>query len=393
VLTATITNNEQEQRRSDQERKGVRKNEARPANLHAELARLVLNMMMVKGVASSNSVVVTMMAVNRNCKPWAFRRHIILTLTLSLLSVHVRGISSKSAPFVFTTAATRVSTGLENLGNTCYINAQLQCAYHIPLVQRLICQQRYQEQVCVPVNDEDDPVAEDACEAPPPKEESIALQALRLVFQDMEQAAEKTGVVASTRVLCHSLGIPVMEQQDTQEFWKLLLPAMDLHPLTDLYTGVYEDYIVALDGSGRERRREETYLDLSLDIPLDPTKASVEGSLAQQFGTPELLTVAQGNAWRPEKGADKVDAHKGCQLMQAGLPSILQLHLKRFHFDWTTETTTKINHPLTFPKELDLSNLVKEKETAEKIPDASLYDLQSIIVHMGEFNSGHYYGT
>ena len=62
------------------------------------------------------------------------------------------------------------------------------------------------------------------------------------------------------------LGIPPMVQQDSQEFWKLLLPAINQESLSDLYKGSFEDYIVALDGSGREKRREELFLDLSLDI-------------------------------------------------------------------------------------------------------------------------------
>ena len=57
-----------------------------------------------------------------------------------------------------------------------------------------------------------------------------------------------------------------MEQQDSQEFWKLLLPALEIESVSDLYKGSFEDYIKALDGSERERRREELFLDLSLDV-------------------------------------------------------------------------------------------------------------------------------
>jgi ubiquitin carboxyl-terminal hydrolase 7 len=213
-----------------------------------------------------------------------------------------------------------------------------------------------------------------------PEEESIALLSLRRVFKDMEEAS---GTVAP-RVLCESLGIPVFQQQDSQEFWKLLLPAMKLAALTDLYTGSYQDYIVALDGSGRERRREETFLDLSLDIH----HGSVQAALRHQFKNPELLSKAEGNGWRPEKGLDKVDAHKGQLLLQRGLPSILQLHLKRFHFDWNTETTSKVNDQFKFPAVLDLADIVNECDGSS---ENLCYDLHAVVVHVGEFNSGHYY--
>ena len=95
-----------------------------------------------------------------------------------------------------------------------------------------------------------------------PEPESLAIQALRQVFRDMRSTS---GPVAP-RILCQVLGIPVLEQQDSQEFWKLLLPALQLPELTDLYQGCFEDYITANDGSKRERRREEPFLDLSLDV-------------------------------------------------------------------------------------------------------------------------------
>lgn len=201
----------------------------------------------------------------------------------------------------------------------------------------------------------------------------------------MEESAT-TGIgIAAPRLLCQTLGIPVLQQQDSQEFWKLLLPALGLSKLTQLYSGYTEEYIRALDGSGREKRRQETYTDLSLNV----RSGAVASGLDALFGEPELLSEAEGNGWRPEKGSDKVDAHKGSVLKPQGLPPILQLHLKRFHFDWNTETTTKINTPFAFESELDLTAVCKVQD--ESGSDALVYDLQAIVVHAGEYDSGHYY--
>jgi ubiquitin carboxyl-terminal hydrolase 7 len=252
--------------------------------------------------------------------------------------------------------------------------------------------------------------------------EAPGLQALRLVFQDMVNAASINSsnnnemssssgssisslntVAVSPRVFTRALGIDIFEQQDAQEFWKLLLPALNIPALTDLYQGAFQDYIVALDGSGRERRREEPFLDLSLDVTQPPPAAattttmpessSVLLSLKHMFGQPELLSKAEGNGWRPEKDADKVDAHKGSLLRTPGLPSILQLHLKRFNYDWNTETMNKINDPFSFPKELDLSCVIQDdkNDNSPNQKELAIYDLQAIVVHMGIYGQGHYY--
>lgn len=110
-------------------------------------------------------------------------------------------------------------------------------------------------------------------------------------------------------------------------------------------------------------------------------------SLQKSFGEPELLSEAEGNGWRPEKGADKVDAHKGSSLVARGLPSILQCHLKRFNYDWQTDTMSKLNSRFGFPEVLDLSKLcgVEDGDGAQTI-----YDLQSVVIHMGQYGVGHY---
>jgi ubiquitin carboxyl-terminal hydrolase 7 len=107
------------------------------------------------------------------------------------------------------------------------------------------------------------------------------------------------------------------------------------------------------------------------------------------FTEPETLRVSEGNGWRPEKGAEKVDALKGSSLKREGLPSLLQLHLKRFKYDWETGETSKINDCVTFPLELSLSEIISDD--GDDGNDDTIYDLQSIVIHRGEYGSGHYY--
>jgi len=350
-----------------------------------------------------------------------WRRHSRILFVAGALASHVVASVANSKP----AKPPLVSTGLRNLGNTCYMNAQLQCAFHIPAVRRLATQPAKaaltidesndegeeesadanavaEEQECnaedLPQQQEQEQEQEQSTERTTIKQipaESVAATVFRELIEEMQNAAIANGAPIQPRSFSQKLGIPVMVQQDAQEFWKLLLPAVDNEDLTDLYKGCFEDYITALDGSGRERRRQEVFLDLSLDVA---GSSSLEHSITKAFMKPELLSVAEGNGWRPEKGADKVDAHKGWSLITAGLPPILQVHLKRFNYDWMTDKTTKLHDKLSAPLLLDLAVFAKPVDsTEEKGADdksnksGTIYHLQSIVVHAGEYGAGHYY--
>jgi len=65
------------------------------------------------------------------------------------------------------------------------------------------------------------------------------------------------------------------------------------------------------------------------------------------------------------------------------LPQILVVHLKRFQYSkWSRE---KLNIPVVFDVDLDLSAFVKGKQNAPP-----LYELFAISNHMGNLGGGHY---
>jgi hypothetical protein len=179
-------------------------------------------------------------------------------------------------------------SGLINLGNTCYLNAQLQCAYHVPLLRELVLSAR-DEVIEVEVEVEEDAEvdgqqqdtydcdvdgenkfydgfgnstynSEEVTSAVLPEGESTttepakktiikqehrpispALRALQQTFNSLNPNSNQSS--GSTQVLCRSLGINPYIQQDGQEFWKLFVPEVDYAKITELYTGYYDDYI------------------------------------------------------------------------------------------------------------------------------------------------------
>jgi Ubiquitin carboxyl-terminal hydrolase len=213
---------------------------------------------------------------------------------------------------------------------------------------------------------------------------------LQQIFDEMKYPPSRR-TTSSLRSFCQTLGINPWEQQDAQEFWKLLLPELGYEPLLALYRGTYDTFIQAMDGSGRERIRKEIFMDLSIDVA---DYDHVMDSLRDMFTEGEVLKVQEGNGWRPDKESEeKVDAIKGNRLIVRGLPKILQLHLKRFRHDWETGRVSKMNDRFVFEEVLDLQSVFIGGGGGGGVDDKEecLYDLQSVVVHVGEYGSGHYY--
>jgi hypothetical protein len=194
--------------------------------------------------------------------------------------------------------------GLVNMGNTCYLNAQLQCAYHIPYLRRLVLDAKDEivevevdVEIEIETDDDDDDEAVTIRENNPTSDCAVAklddeiktksagvsvdeyipadslstgdntsdqpieakkrvivkkvtkkeilpisqaLRALQVTFNSLDSSPSSSG---TTSVLCRTLGINPYVQQDGQEFWKLFIPEIRYDQLERLYGGYFEDYV------------------------------------------------------------------------------------------------------------------------------------------------------
>lgn len=123
----------------------------------------------------------------------------------------------------------------------------------------------------------------------------------------------------------------------------------------------------------------ETFMHLSLPIPKVNKPNLID--CFKEFTKPELLN--KENQWFCPRCQVKVEAIKKCEIWK--LPPILTVHLKRFKFDG--KKFEKINDLVTYPIEkLDLSELAIGSQ--KDLPE---YNLYAQINHKGILQKGHFY--
>lgn len=127
-------------------------------------------------------------------------------------------------------------------------------------------------------------------------------------------------------------------------------------------------------------RREEHFLDLSLDIE---QHSSISACL-RNFSAHEMLRSGDKfycNVCRTLQEAEK-------RMLIRRVPQVLALHLKRFKFLEANMKLLykKLNYRISFPMELRVCNVSDDAEDVD-----GLYELFSVVVHVGAGPShGHY---
>ncbi|KAF8102548.1 hypothetical protein N665_0198s0248 [Sinapis alba] len=274
----------------------------------------------------------------------------------------------------FTKTIRKIGAGLENLGNTCYLNSVLQClTYTEPLAAYL-----------------QDVAHEQRCRV-------AGFCALCAMQRHVRTALQATGRILAPKYLvsnlrCVSQNFRKCRQEDAHEYMinllecmhKCCLPSGVPSESSDAYRSSLVHKIFG--GSLRSQvkcaqcshcsDKFDPFLDLSLDI----SRADSLQRALLRFTAVELLDNG-AKVYQCERCKQKVKAVKQLTVFKA--PSVLTVHLKRFE----AHRSEKIDRKVEFPPAIDMKPFVSGPYEGNL-----KYTLYGVLVHYGgSIHSGHYY--
>jgi ubiquitin carboxyl-terminal hydrolase 8 len=154
--------------------------------------------------------------------------------------------------------------------------------------------------------------------------------------------------------------------------------AKEYSEVMDLFYGIYMSEIISKDGRRKLAVKPEHYFILDLPVLDNNILAANIYDCFNMFCKTEILEGE--NAWFNEKTGSKEDIKK--QFAFWNFPKILVISLKRF----SPDGTQKLNSLIDFPIEnLDLSPYVRGYNAS-----SFKYDLYGVCNHMGGVMGGHY---
>jgi len=306
--------------------------------------------------------------------------------------------------------------GLHNLGNTCFMNAALQCLVHIEpfrqaFVERLVAlgPEDHQEEATL-VNALDalmgSIITSNASPGASPSANTT----------DAGRGTLANDVKAFSPIALRSVmsaRAPQFQgfaQHDSQEFIRFLLDGLsedlaepaspggsdavekeeehakaggDEDPrrsvIDDIFCGELESRVHCLS-CGHVSRSCDPFLDISLPLVHSDEDGAItlDNCLRSFFQTEEL---DEGEQVECEGCGARTRQRR--QILPRRLPRVLLVHLKRFYFDG--ETKGKIDACVEIPENVDLQALLGEEEDG-----SGSFVLRSAINHVGGLSHGHY---
>lgn len=257
------------------------------------------------------------------------------------------------------------TTGLKNLGMSCFLNATLQQFFAIPCVRKAIITYKNDE---TPKNDDEN-------------KNLLFINELKKLFGRMRDTVESEvspANVIDKWITWEGTKLNPHIQQDASEFVQMLIDKLDLGKVIPktTFNGSFVQVIESIEDENIfKTTRNEGFSILPINIA--PTLE--EGF--DKIHDPDYLTD-----YYAESLGKKIDAKK-TEYLGKELPDHLIIQLKRFKFEYTTYEKEKINDPVFFTEKIDIKNHCYEPMEDEKL---YTYHLAGVIIHIGSAEGGHY---
>jgi len=336
------------------------------------------------------------------------------------IDAHVQLVASVGPITVLPDWDSRAETGyvgLRNQGATCYLNSLLQMLYCVPGFRRLV--------YALPI-----PPPEGTPGADKVPASVYQCHELQKVFHGLQTAP----TAVRTKRLTESFGwdsAELFQQHDAQELNRILCDRLSVAATNRSFlvaTADDEDEAerggltdaTPRDGDGPRRLPDENAVGLPL--PRDFVETLFQGRTAnvircldvayssergesffdisltvsglrgvlEAFAAYTQVELMDGDNRVRADGFDELQrAEKGVRF--TSLPPVLQLHLKRFDYDFARDppVQVKINDYFEYGDEIDLSPFVKGPDGVPGGGD-DVYVLHTVLVHIGDVDTGHY---
>lgn len=294
-------------------------------------------------------------------------------------------------------------TGLENLGNTCFLNACMQVLNHTYELNHFLDSNKYEAHlkrdipdanILLEWNDLRNVMWSGNGVVTPRKFVHNIHEIAKIKNKDLF-----TGFVQNDmpefllffiecfhNSICRSVNMRISGKPESNvdemaiKCFEMLKTSYstEYSEVMDMFYGIYVSEIISKDSGITQAMKPESYFMLDLPTMDNQMIASNLDQCFEFYCRPEILEG--DNAWFNEKTGKKEDIRK--QISFWNFPKLLVIVLKRF----TPCGTRKLNTVIDFPiDDLDLSKYVRGYSAS-----TFKYDLYGICNHMGGIMGGHY---